>query len=170
MVAVTKRLVPFILPTLIVIILVVFIVLTYMEFERTKMNEYNQSITWSCPESTNILQENENTYISTTLSSTPIPMILTSTHIEQKPFFIKHPKTKDLVCDRLYGNDSKRYIENLILANYIKSRITYTDEEDCESIKKRNYFPTKPRTEFEARFPLAFARIVNYVSSFLFFY
>lgn len=52
---------------------------------------------------------------------------------------------------------------------YVKNRIKYKDEEelkmDCESIKKRHYFPSKPRTKFEEDFPLAIARIVYMVSA-----
>lgn len=166
-----STLLKYILPILIVIILVIFVILAYMEFEPTEINEYNRPITWV---RSNISQENikigENTSISTTLLITTL-FITTPTPVDQKPFFIKHPKTRDLQCDRLYGNNSKRYIEQLILPNsnlsYTKSRITYKDEADlktdCESIKKRNYFPMKPRNEVEAHFPLAFARVVNSV-------
>jgi hypothetical protein len=89
-----------------------------------------------------------------------------------KPFFIKHPIAKDLQCAQMYGNGSKEYIQNWILpnknVNYAKSRIQYQDEKDlktdCDSINNRSYFPVKPRTDFEAKFPLAFVRIVYIVS------
>uniref|UniRef100_A0A914DVV9 Uncharacterized protein n=1 Tax=Acrobeloides nanus TaxID=290746 RepID=A0A914DVV9_9BILA len=90
-----------------------------------------------------------------------------------KPFFIKNSIAKDLQCDLMYGNGSQEYIQNLILPNknvsYAKTRVKYKDEKDlktdCESIKKRSYFPIKPRTDFEAKFPLAFVRIVYTVTS-----
>uniref|UniRef100_A0A914DPH0 Uncharacterized protein n=1 Tax=Acrobeloides nanus TaxID=290746 RepID=A0A914DPH0_9BILA len=85
-----------------------------------------------------------------------------------KPFFKKPPIAKDLQCAEMYGSGSREYVQNLILPNkdvsYAKSRIKYEDEKDlktdCESIKNRLYFPIKPRTDFEANFPLAFVRIV----------
>lgn len=46
-----------------------------------------------------------------------------------------------------------------------KHRLNYSTDDvnittDCETIKERNYFPTKPQSKFEEDFPIAYARIV----------
>jgi hypothetical protein len=87
--------------------------------------------------------------------------------------FLEHSMGSILSCNEFFKKDSIKYIQSFKLpgtnVSYAKSRLIYADEEDlptnCESIKKRSYFPIKPRTDFEAEFPIAFARIVYKVGT-----
>ncbi|KAH7702945.1 core-2/I-Branching enzyme family protein [Aphelenchoides avenae] len=76
------------------------------------------------------------------------------------PPFKRPTGTESLDCSRIISGDSE----------YIKtaagSRIVLSDKDDmhlpmdCASIRSRNYFPTTPMSKDEAKFPIAFARIV----------
>lgn len=70
-----------------------------------------------------------------------------------------HPEgTKHLQCARFFQNDTD-YIKQ-----FSTKRIVFKDPldlpMDCDSIKRRNYFPSKPASHEEANFPIARAKII----------
>ena len=79
-----------------------------------------------------------------------------------KPFFRKPPEVEGIDCIRFFHNDTD--YENL----YTENKLTYKDDEllssDCREIRLRNYFSEEPLSKAEAKFPIAFARIVYKVN------
>jgi hypothetical protein len=72
--------------------------------------------------------------------------------------FTRPAGTEHLQCNRLFENDTF-YIQQLA-----KHRLVYQDPAqlsmDCESIRRRAYFPGKAASKEEAEFGVARARIV----------
>ncbi|KAH7707244.1 Protein H41C03.3 [Aphelenchoides avenae] len=77
---------------------------------------------------------------------------------EERPFYHRDPSTQHLNCARILSNDTD-YIKEIA-----KKRVSYRDPDelpmDCDSIKRRSYFPSQPLSFEEMVFPVAYARIV----------
>ncbi|KAK0423981.1 hypothetical protein QR680_008444 [Steinernema hermaphroditum] len=78
---------------------------------------------------------------------------------DKKPFFQKHASAKDLQCHKFFA----RNIQNALTSERKRVRLkdSFDVGMDCDSIRRRHYFPSSPLSEEEKSFAVAFIRIVH---------
>lgn len=82
--------------------------------------------------------------------------------LKAQRLFVHPEATRNLQCSRFFQNDTD-YIKKYSIKRLV-SKDPVDLPMDCESIHRRNYFPSKAASKEEANFPIARAKIVYKVS------